>query len=48
VANDEADRFRWLTRGEVEADPGCDPGLRRLARLGLERLAAGPQPPRGG
>jgi len=35
VANDEADRFRWLTLPEVESDPGCDPGLRRLARLGL-------------
>ena len=35
VANDEADRFRWLTRAEVEADPGCDRGLERLARLGL-------------
>ena len=35
VANAEADRFRWLTLAEVDADPGCDPGLRRLARLGL-------------
>ena len=35
VANDEADRFRWLTLTEIEADPGCDAGLRRLARLGL-------------
>ena len=39
VANDEADRFRWLTLPEVEADPGCDPGLRRLARLGLAAAA---------
>jgi 8-oxo-dGTP pyrophosphatase MutT (NUDIX family) len=36
VGNAEADRFRWLTLAEVEADPGCDPGLRRLARLGLD------------
>ena len=35
VANDEADSFRWLSAAEVDADPGCDPGLRRLARLGL-------------
>jgi len=35
VANAEADRFRWLTLAEVESDPGCDGGLRRLARLGL-------------
>lgn len=35
VANDEADRFRWLTPAEVEADAGCDPGLRRLVRLGV-------------
>ncbi len=34
-ANAEADRFRWLTAEEVGSDPGCDPGLRRLARLGL-------------
>ncbi len=38
VANPEADRFRWLTLPEVEADPGCDPGLRRLARLGLDAV----------
>ena len=35
VANAEADRFRWLTLDEVEVDAGCDPGLRRLASLGL-------------
>ncbi len=35
VANDEADSFRWLTPAQVEVDAGCDPGLRRLARLGL-------------
>lgn len=35
VANDEADRFRWLTLAEVESDQGCDRGLCRLARLGL-------------
>ena len=35
VANAEADRFRWLRLEEVEADPGCDASLRRLARLGL-------------
>ncbi len=40
VANAEAERFRWLTLPEVEADPGCDPGLRRLARLGLAAVAA--------
>ncbi len=40
VANAEADRFRWLTLAEVEADPGCDLSLRRLARLGLTSLAA--------
>ncbi len=35
MANDEADRFRWLSLDEIEADPGCDQGLRRLARLGV-------------
>jgi len=40
VANSEADRFRWLTLAEVEADPDCDVGLRRLARLGLAAAAA--------
>jgi len=35
VANEEADRFRWLTGDEVETDPGCDASLRRLTRLGL-------------
>jgi 8-oxo-dGTP pyrophosphatase MutT (NUDIX family) len=35
VANEEADSFRWLTLEEVESDPGCDAGLRRLARFGL-------------
>lgn len=35
VANAEADRFRWLTLAEVEADPGCDESLRRLTRLGV-------------
>jgi 8-oxo-dGTP pyrophosphatase MutT (NUDIX family) len=42
-ANDEADRFRWLTLQEVESDSGCDAGLRRLARLGL--VAASCLPP---
>jgi 8-oxo-dGTP pyrophosphatase MutT (NUDIX family) len=42
VANAEADRFRWLTLSEVEADPGCDAGLRRLARLGLAAAADRP------
>ena len=40
VANAEADRFRWLRLPEIEADPDCDPGLRRLARLGLAVAAA--------
>jgi len=35
VPNDEADSFRWLTVAEMDADPACDPGLRRLTRLGL-------------
>ena len=43
VANEEADRFRWLTLHEVESDPACDAGLRRLARLGLT-MAPGPPP----
>ncbi len=43
-ANAEADRFRWLTLAEVEADPGCDLSLRRLARLGLAALAAPSDP----
>jgi len=33
--NAEADQFRWLTLRQVETDPDCDRGLRRLARLGL-------------
>ncbi|MEO5680926.1 MAG: NUDIX domain-containing protein [Acidimicrobiales bacterium] len=40
VANAEADRFRWLTGPEVEADPACDESLRRLARLGLAAARA--------
>jgi 8-oxo-dGTP pyrophosphatase MutT (NUDIX family) len=38
VANEEADRFRWLTLAEVESDPGCDASLRRLAGQGLAAL----------
>lgn len=40
VANSEADRFRWLTLPEIEADPGCDASLRRLADLGLRRRSS--------
>lgn len=40
VANAEADRFRWLTLAEVEADPGCDASLRRLARCGTAAVRA--------
>jgi 8-oxo-dGTP pyrophosphatase MutT (NUDIX family) len=42
VANHEADTFRWLTLAEIEADPGCDASLRRLARLGLAASRAAP------
>jgi len=35
VANEEADRFRWLTGAEVAADPDIDGSLRRLVAHGL-------------
>lgn len=44
VANAEADRFRWLRLEEVEADPGCDASLRRLARLGLAAAGGSGKP----